>query len=156
LEPELGPHAPGVEPPQRHDVIAEHERIASDARDPVHAGASWRAPAGPEQHHDRPHRQPRRRHRGAGIVEQPARDVRSPRALDLHMHRRFAAPVADAKQAIGRALPRPIHAEIERAKRLEPAARKRQRRIGRGSPRNRCRKVTSGSPIAAEHDSSHL
>jgi hypothetical protein len=107
-------------------VIAEHERIAADARDAVHAGAAWRAPAGPEQQHDRPHRQPGRRYRGARIVEQPLRDARPPPALDLDVDRGLEFAVADAKQAIRRALPRPVHAGIELAERLEPTARERQ------------------------------
>jgi hypothetical protein len=53
----------------------------------------------PQRHHDRPHRQPGRRHRRGRILEKPARDVRSPRALDLDLHRRLGVAIADPEQA---------------------------------------------------------
>jgi hypothetical protein len=40
LKPELLPHQPRVELPQRHHVVAKHEGVAAGARDPVDARAA--------------------------------------------------------------------------------------------------------------------
>jgi hypothetical protein len=70
--------------------------------------------------------------------------------------RRLGGAVADPEQVVGRPLPRPIHARIERAERLEPAARERQ---PQDRPRQPAQQVPEGDVGLAHcdaHDSAHL
>jgi hypothetical protein len=57
------------------------------------------------------------------------------------VHRHFGRPVADPKQIVGSAVPRPIDARIEPAERLEPPARERQ---AQERPRQLAQQVPEG------------
>jgi hypothetical protein len=50
----------------------------------------------------------------------------APRALDLDVYRGVAGAIADMEQPVARSLARAIHAGIEPADRLDPAAWERQ------------------------------
>jgi len=72
------------------------------------------------------------------------------------MDGRLGRAIADTEQAVRRALPRPIHAGIERAKRLDPSARKRQ---PQERPRQPAQQMPEGDVRLAHcdrHDSERL
>jgi hypothetical protein len=137
-------------------MISEHERIASHAGDAIDAGASWWASTGAKQHNDGPHWQSCGHHGSAGVLEQPARDLGSPRALDLDVHGSLSGTVADPEQAICRPLPWPIDAGIERAERLEAAARECQPQDRSRQPTQQMPERDVGLAHCYAHTTSHL